>query len=234
MTSLNDTIAHNLAAVRKEIDAACVRCGRDSAEVTLVAVTKYAEWPSVQALAEHHNTFGENRPQQLAERAPQISDANWHLIGQLQRNKVRLAVQHSSMIHSVDSLRLLSRIGQVAAELHRQPEVLLQVNVSGEDSKSGFIPVELVASWKEIVAASDSLRISGLMTMAPATNNAEEARPFFAMLRRLRDKLRDNDALPERDLTLPSLSMGMSGDFAVAIEEGATHVRIGSRLFSGL
>ncbi|HIK94330.1 MAG TPA: YggS family pyridoxal phosphate-dependent enzyme [Planctomycetes bacterium] len=223
-------IARNLAAVRDDIRDACVHADRAVESVRLVAVTKYAQWDWVEALAAEYQTFGESRPQQLAERRALLPDAEWHLIGQLQRNKVRTAVQSAALIHSVDSLKLLKRIALVAGELSIRPQILLQVNVSAEQSKSGFAPDELTASWDDVVVCHETVEIAGLMTMAPASDDSEKARPFFRALADLRDRLRSHDA----GLTLSELSMGMSGDFAVAIEEGGTLVRIGRRLFAGL
>lgn len=221
-------IRNNLRAVRDRILAACDRAGRCASTVQLVAVTKYAEWEWVEALAVQHSVFGENRPQQLAERAAQLPKVEWHLIGQLQRNKVRLALAHATVIHSIDSLRLLRKIATVASETGRRPNVLLEVNIAGEESKSGFSPAELTAAWSDIVAVQQDVNITGLMGMAPASPDTEVARSVFRRLAELRDQLAGTE------LTLPELSMGMSGDFEAAVEEGSTMVRIGSRLFEGL
>ena len=224
-------IGANLDAVKARVSAACDRSQRNVDEIELVAVTKYAEWEWVQNLAQVHHCFGENRPQQLAERQPQIADASWHLIGQLQRNKCRQAVLHADVIHSVDSLKLLERIQRVAQDEQQPVRVLLQVNVSGEESKSGFEPSELLREWEQNVSqAVQHVSITGLMTMAPRTDSPEATRPFFRQLRELRDQLN------ERQHTEPlrELSMGMSGDFEVAVEEGSTLIRVGSALFQGL
>ena len=225
--------------------AACERSGRDLSGVRLVAVTKYAEWDWIRALvALGQVDLAENRPQQFVERATRLESevgsaaegaagcerpqVRWHLIGHLQRNKVRPVLPLVSLIHSVDSLRLLERIGVLAGELGLRPRVLLEVNVSGEPSKDGFTPAELEAAWPALMA-SQQVELEGLMTMAPESDDPEAARPVFRELRRLRDRLRD---VSGREL--PELSMGMSGDFEPAIEEGATLIRIGSRLFEGL
>lgn len=234
MSDIATTLQHNLDQIHREIDAACIRSGRDSTDVRLVAVTKYADWSWVQALSGLHSVFGENRPQQLSERQPLLPNIEWHLIGQLQRNKVRLALSHAAVIHSVDSLRLLERIAQVAGEMKIRPRVLLQVNVSGEQSKSGFSPAELIAHWAKIVSFASSLVIDGFMTMAPEDDDSEAARPTFRALRILRDQLAGNPDSKSCGLTLTELSMGMSGDFPAAVEEGATLVRIGSRIYDGL
>jgi pyridoxal phosphate enzyme (YggS family) len=232
--STKDIIAQNLVAVRQDIANACGCANRAVDTVRLVAVTKYAKWEWVQALAALHQTFGESRPQQMAERQALMPKAEWHLIGQLQRNKVRLAVQHTATIHSVDSLKLLQRITLVAGELSVRPQILLQVNVSAEESKSGYTQEAVIAAWGDVVKCHDAVEIAGLMTMAPASDDPEDARPGFRALANLRDQLRSNDAAQNAGITLPELSMGMSSDFAVAIEEGSTLVRIGRRLFKGL
>ena len=232
MSFTSETIERNLSSLHDEIRSACATAGRDPSSVKLVAVTKYADWQWVEALADLHPIFGENRPQQLAERQPQIPSAEWHLIGQLQRNKVRTALQHAAQIHSVDSTRLLQKISSVAAELNQVPNVLLQVNVTGESSKSGFSPDELRKHWTAI-SQTPSVRISGLMTMATASGSQDETRSAFRNLSHLRQELSSMQEADEH-LSLNELSMGMSGDFSIAIEEGATIVRIGSRLYTDL
>lgn len=233
-TEISQIIQRNLDTVQDEIAHACRVGGRSLGDVRLVAVTKYAQPEWLQALSMFHSVFAENRPQQLADRQAMYPDAQWHLIGQLQRNKVRLALQHTTLIHSVDSVRLLKRIASVATELRIRPRILLQINVSGEATKSGFAPAEILGAWPEIAASSKSLQIDGLMTMAPAEDDPQRARPHFRELRELKEKLLTHDGVKDSGPALPELSMGMSGDFAVAIEEGATLVRIGSRLFAGL
>lgn len=231
MDSLPDVLQRNLSTIRQRIERACRRSNRSADDVTLVAVTKYAEWDWVCALSEQHAIFGESRPQQLADRQPQLPRVQWHLIGQLQRNKARTAIRHAQVIHSVDSLKLLQRIHQLTAETEDRIELLLQVNVSGEASKSGFSPQELLDNWPQIAAfSSDRVRLSGLMTMAPKSESSEETRPIFAALRQLQRELNDQGACGE----LTELSMGMSRDFEAAVEEGATLIRIGSSLFEGL
>lgn len=231
--TIHDQLQQNLNAVQDQIHSACGRAGRSGDAVRLIAVTKYAEWSWVESLNSLHQTFGENRPQQLAERQVLLPNAEWHLIGQLQRNKVKLALQHACLVHSVDSLRLLQRIAQVGVELQIRPRVLIEANMSQESAKSGFAADELKRQWSEIVALHDVVQIDGLMTMAAESDNPEDARPVFRALRILRDELQNTDASRKANLTLPELSMGMSGDFVPAIEEGATMVRIGSRIFSG-
>ncbi len=230
MTSIASRIALNCARVRQRIDAACRRAGRDSADVRLVAVTKSAEWEWIEALAANGiHDLGESRPQQLLERAGRFDGGiRWHLIGPLQRNKVRKVLPVAAWIHSVAAIGLLEKIDQVASEQALRPRVLLEVNVSGERSKHGFSPDELLSGWPA-VAARARLEIAGLMTMAPFSSDPEQARPVFAGLRALRDRLNSLGGPP-----LSELSMGMSGDFEPAVEEGSTMVRIGTSLFEGL
>ncbi len=225
-------ILRNLKKVHSEISTACAIAERAPGSVQLVAVTKYAEPSWVQALIEAgHIDLGESRPQQLVQRSGEFSpDVHWHLIGHLQRNKVDLVLPATTLIHSVDSLRLLRKISQSAGDSATPARLLLEVNVSGEESKDGFSVPELQDGWPEILDVDDVV-IEGLMTMAPRSDDPEQSRPFFRALCELRDQL---VAASARDITLEQLSMGMSNDFAVAIEEGATIVRIGNRLFEGL
>jgi pyridoxal phosphate enzyme (YggS family) len=223
-------VTDNLAVVRQQIQSACARSGRDSDVVRLVAVTKYAELTWIEALHRAGvSDFGENRPQQLVARTELFDPTiRWHMIGQLQRNKVRPTLQRCHLIHSVDSWRLLDRIELIATELQLKPGVLLEANVSGEAAKSGFDPGELrAAASNERLTGYQHMDIRGMMTMAPQSRSPEHARPVFASLRELRDEIATSG------LMLPELSMGMSGDFEIAVEEGATIVRIGRRLYEG-
>ncbi len=231
MDSVTSRIAANYAGLVERIAAACRRAGRAPSEVRLVAVTKLAEVAWIDALvALGVGDLAESRPQQLCERAALVDPAvRWHLIGQLQRNKVRKVLPVAAWIHSVDSLPLLRRIDEIAGELGVRPRLLLEVNVSGEAAKSGFPPGQLCEAWP-VVAAVKNVEVAGLMTMAPLFDSPAAARPVFAGLRLLRDQLKNLD----QALQLPELSMGMSGDFEVAVEEGATMVRVGSSLFEGL
>lgn len=233
MTShLTDVLSKNLHRVRKRIAAACARAGRAPDEVTLIAVTKDAELDWVRGLIDLGVIdLGESRPQQLVARAEQFpSTVCWHQIGHLQRNKADILLPVADRIHSVDSLRLIEHLAKRATKLGCRPRILLEVNVSGEASKDGFKVEELLAAWP-LILEHGSLMIDGLMTMAPHEDDPEAARPAFRGLRELRDRLRDSSG--GRDL-LSDLSMGMSGDFEIGIEEGATLIRIGSSLFEGL
>jgi PLP dependent protein len=232
MSDLSEQIAANLAAIQSRIAAAAQRSGRTVEDVRLIAVTKYARPAWVRALVDAGQVLlGESRPQQLIERAAELTGPiEWHLIGHLQRNKVRPVLPHAALIHSIDSLRLAERISDIAGQLSLTSPVLLEVNVSQEASKDGFVPEVLQKQWGALQALPN-LQIDGLMTMAPPGDDAQDARPTFQGLRKLRDQLRASTADPAR---LSELSMGMSGDFEVAVEEGATLVRIGSALFEGL
>ena len=247
MSRLLQTLGENLAAVRQRMADACRIAARPVDSVQLIAVTKYAQPEWIAGLISLGLTqFGENRPQQLAERQSRWPQVQWHLIGHLQRNKVKSVLGTTALIHSVDSLRLAERLAEEAVTWDRLPAchaahqttgwkplplpILCEVNVSGEASKDGFDPADLRASWDQLVALP-GLEVRGLMTMAPLSDDPAAARPVFARLRHLRDELqlRSPDSVK-----LPDLSMGMSGDFEIAIQEGATLIRVGSRLFEGL
>ncbi|QDU38146.1 Pyridoxal phosphate homeostasis protein [Maioricimonas rarisocia] len=232
MSNLLSTLSANLAAVRDRIAAAADRSNRDPDEVVLVAVTKYAELDWVRGLIDLGVTqLGESRPQQLVSRSESLAGpVTWHLIGHLQRNKVRPVLPVATLIHSVDSFRLLDRIETIAEELGVAPRVLLEVNVTREESKNGFVPSDLLGHSDRLTGYRH-LVVDGLMTMAPRVDDPELARPAFASLRQLRETLA---AATGPNVPLGELSMGMSGDFEIAVEEGATLVRIGSGLFAGL
>lgn len=225
-------IEQNLEAVRREIQAACQRCGRDFRDVTLIAVTKTVEWPHIRTLyGLGVRDFGESRPQALWDKCPKLpDDARWHLIGHLQTNKVRRTLPLVYSVHSVDRWNLAEAISNEAQRLGHFVNVALQVNLTGEQSKQGFTKSQLLDVYSKIVQLP-SLNVTGLMTMARYEEESERCRPTFAALRELRDELR---AQFTQGPELPMLSMGMSNDFTIAIEEGATHVRVGSALFEGL
>ncbi len=225
-------LAGNLQSLVSRLDSACRRVGRAAGSARLVAAVKYARLDWVRELVKLGVCdLGESRPQQLLRRAEEISDpaVRWHLIGHLQRNKVRRVLPLVELIHSIDSLRLLESVDRIAGELSLKPRVLLEVNLSGETTKSGFTATELRSAWP-VARALKNVAIEGLMTMAPYDENPEVARPVFKGLRMLRDELAGLHA----NRSLPELSRGMSGDFEVAVEEGATLVRIGTDLFRGL
>lgn len=231
--STGDRIAENLAGVRGRIAAAAVRGGRSPEEVLLVAVTKYVGVALTEALVDAGATeLGESRPQNFWPKAEALAGRpiRWHMIGQLQRNKIRRTLPLVEMVHSGESMRHLEAIDRIAGELAIRPRVLLEVNTSGDLTKHGFTS-EGLASGLSNLAAFSNLKICGLMCMAGLESDAEGARQDFAALRRLRDKLRGE--CPD-GVSLDELSMGMSGDYEVAIEEGATIVRVGSALFEGI
>ena len=222
-----DDVAAHLAAVREKIRESAIRAGRDPAAVRLVAVSKTHPAAAVAAAAAAgQRLFGESRVQEAREKIPACpADLEWHFIGHLQRNKVRQALPLFSFFHSIDSTSLAETIDRIAGETGKPVEGLLEVNVSGEATKHGFSPEELRGNFPALSRLLD-LRIRGLMTMAPYSDDPEDARPVFRALAALRDELQSAHGHP-----LPELSMGMSGDFATAIEEGATLVRVGSSFF---
>jgi pyridoxal phosphate enzyme (YggS family) len=231
MADSRKQIADNLAAVEDRLTAACRRVGRSRAEVTLVAVTKTVS-VEVAALLPGLGVhdLGESRPQELWRKAAAVPLVRWHLIGHLQRNKIERTLPLVSRIHSVDSLRLLRAL-ETAAETLADPKplpVLLEINASQEASKHGFAPEE-VDELAAAMAVLKYLRVDGLMTMAAYEEDPERTRPTFAALRALRDRLASEVGRP-----LPHLSMGMSNDFEIAVEEGATMVRLGTVLFEGI
>ena len=220
-------IAENLAAVRARIADACRRAGRTSGDVRLIAVSKTFPAEAVREAFEAGQTlFGESRQQEAEPKIAALpAQVCWHFIGGVQRNKVRKILPHFAAIHAVDSLRLAEHIQHVAEELNLCPEIFLQVNAAGEASKGGYEP-ETLRRELEALRNLDRLQIQGLMTIPPEAPDAEGSRPWFARLREFRDEL-----VSESGLALSELSMGMSGDYEVAIEEGATLVRVGSAIF---
>ncbi|GIX03204.1 MAG: YggS family pyridoxal phosphate enzyme [Planctomycetaceae bacterium] len=217
--------------LQERVARACERAGRSPQDITIVAVTKAASEPQLQAAyALGLRDLGESRPQQLARRSNILpTDTRWHLIGHLQRNKLALACRHAWMIHSVDRWSLWHSLFEYAERaVQPLPRLLIEVNVSGEGTKQGFSPEEL-RQHADRWFMSSAIQPLGLMTMAPLTADPERVRPVFRQLRAIRDELRQLTGRPD---ILPQLSMGMSGDFEVAIEEGATMIRIGSLLFA--
>lgn len=226
-------IAANLQRVRQQIADAAKRAGRQPQEITLVGVTKYVDAAAARALVEAGcHDLGESRPQSLWDKAEALASlpVRWHIIGHLQRNKVKRTLPYASLLHSGDSLRLLETVDAEARALSRIVDVLLEVNISGDAAKHGFSSDELRSSLSQIATLSN-LKVRGLMTMAALEGGPERARRDFAALRKLRDELR-NECPPE--IGLKELSMGMSSDFVEAIQGGATIVRIGSALWEGL
>lgn len=220
-------LAGNLSDVRQRIEVACDRAGRDLASLTLVAVTKGQPPEVVRAAADLGlRVFGENRVQEArAKIALAPGRLRWHMIGHLQSNKCRDAVQYFEMIESVDSLALAKEINKCCEKVAKTMPVLLEVNMAGEATKFGYKPEQLLAELLEINDLR-KVEIHGLMTVAPYAQDPEKVRPIFRQLRELKEKCDEILGAP-----LPHLSMGMSGDFDVAIEEGATIIRVGTALF---
>ena len=223
------TVADNLARVRERLDAAVKAAGRGSGEVELMAVSKtFPAEVVAEAVDAGQVLLGENKVQELLAKKPLLpSKVRWHLIGHLQSNKVRKVLPAAEAIHSVGSVDLAKDIQRIAAELGLYPKVYLEVNVAAESSKHGFGPEQLRAAFEELLKL-DRLDVMGLMCIPPFTPNAEDSRRYFAFLREFRDQLAQASGVP-----LSGLSMGMSHDFHVAVEEGATIVRVGSAIFGG-
>jgi pyridoxal phosphate enzyme (YggS family) len=229
---LEEAVRGRLAEVRARIERACARAGRDPREVRVVGVVK-GFGPEVAAGAARAGLrdLGENRVQEAREKAPRVRElcpelpVTWHLVGHLQRNKARWAVQLFSWVHSVDSPELAHELSRRATAAGCTVHVLVEVNVAGEPTKHGTSP-EQAPELAELVACLPGLRLEGLMTVAPQAPDPEAVRWVFRGLRDLRDTIRT-----DRGLELPELSMGMTDDFEVAVEEGATLVRLGRALF---
>ncbi len=224
---MSETFQERLDAIRVRMAAACGRCGREPESVRLIAVSKsHGPERIAEAVACGLRVFGENKVQEAKAKIPLCSGTlSWHMIGHLQRNKAAVAVEWFDMIHAIDSLRLLETVDRLCEQAGRTLPVLIEVNVSGESSKFGLSPDAV----PELLSASSGLMhvdVVGLMTMPPFTEDPEKARQHFRRLRELRDGWRAQTGIP-----LDELSMGMSHDFEVAIEEGATWIRVGTALF---
>ena len=222
-----DQIEENLQRVQDEIAAAAQKAGRSRDEIQLIAVSKTHPAESVRAAHEAgQNLFGESRVQEARAKIPELpSSLRWHFIGHLQKNKIRHALPLFELFHSVDSLALAQDMDRIADETGHRPRVLLEVNVSGEGSKFGFDPEKLKAEMEALLALP-RLTIDGLMTIPPLASEAEGSRRYFVALRELRGRLQR-----EFNVQLAALSMGMTNDFPIAIEEGATTVRVGTAIF---
>lgn len=222
-------LAENLKQVEENILTACQRAGRKREEVTLIAVSKTKP---VSMLSEIYHCgvrdFGENKVQEICEKRESLpSDIRWHMIGHLQRNKVKYIIKDTALIHSVDSYRLAEEINIQAKKIRRIVPILIEVNIAQEKSKFGIAAAEALQLTEEL-AGLDNLRIQGLMTIAPYTENPEENRPYFRKIRELSvDIARENID----NVSMDVLSMGMTGDYMTAIEEGATIVRVGTGIF---
>lgn len=230
------SVAENLARVREQIHTAAQRAGRNPNEITLVAVSKTFPVAAVlEAYAAGARDIGENRVEEASEKIPAVNRSldgeplHWHLIGHLQRRKARDAIALFDIVQSIDTLRLAETMNRHALESRKQIPVLLQVNVGNDPQKFGFAPEPRGELWRDVekIIALPGLRVQGLMTIGPLVATAEQARPFFRALRELRDEL----AQRFPGAQWHELSMGMTDDYAVAIEEGATLVRIGRAIF---
>jgi len=222
-------IEQSLKEVRENISSACRNSGRKVDEVTLIAVSKTKP---VERLREAYDLgirdFGENKVQELADKYEQLpKDIRWHMIGHLQRNKVKYIVDKVALIHSVDSIRLLKTLEQEAAKKQCTVDVLLQVNVADEESKFGMTPGELPECMEEIIRLNH-VKVRGLMTIAPYVKNAEENRKYFRNLSKLFVDI-THENVDNSNVSI--LSMGMSGDYMIAIEEGSTMIRVGTSIF---
>jgi pyridoxal phosphate enzyme (YggS family) len=223
----------NLAAVREKMSAAAAKANRSLAEIRLVAVTKYVTSDSARQLIELGvHDLAESRPQAFWQKVDELPDPNvrWHFVGHLQRNKLKKTLPHVHLLHSADSLRLLQEIDEFGGEQGTVVPLLLEVNTSGDQTKHGFTPSEMNGVLEQ-AASLRNILVRGLMTMAALEGGLEVARANFSNLRELRDQLRTT--APE-NVQLDELSMGMSDDFPIAIEEGATLIRVGSALFEGV
>ena len=222
-----NSIAENLERVREQIAGAAARVGRVAEEIQLVAITKTHPAEKVREAIEAGQTlFGESRVQEARAKIPELpSNLRWHFVGHLQKNKIRHALPLFEMIHSVDSLDLAQDINRIAEEQGMHPRVLLEVNVAGEGSKFGFESETLRAEMESLLALP-RLSILGLMTIPPLAKEAEASRKYFVQMRELRDRLQT-----EFHVDFAQLSMGMTEDFAVAVEEGASLVRVGTAIF---
>jgi pyridoxal phosphate enzyme (YggS family) len=222
-----EPIAENLESVRGQIAEAAKKSGRSLNDIELVAISKTHEAEKVRAaLDAGQQLFGESRVQEARAKIPLLpSSARWHFVGRLQKNKIRHALPLFELFHSVDSLELAQQMNRIADEAGSRPRILLEVNVAGEGSKIGFAP-DVLRAELEALLELPRLTIEGLMTIPPFAPEAEASRRYFVALRELRDQFAVQLQVP-----LPRLSMGMSGDFLVAIEEGATLVRVGTAIF---
>ena len=217
------SLTNNLSDIHRRIDAAAQKAGKSGKDITLICVSKTIPTETInEAVSLGEKVFGENRPQELRDKFDAVSGVQWHLIGHLQTNKVKYAVGRACLIHSVDSLHLAQAINEQAEKKGIVQDILLEVNISGEESKYGLTTAQIPTIIKEI-GCLKNLCFKGFMTMAPLGAPEEEIRSIFSRARSLFEEYEKCGAA--------ILSMGMSGDFEIAIEEGATHVRVGSAIF---
>ena len=218
----------NIEELKEQVEKACVRVRRDPGEVRIIAATKYTDGEGVRMIGELGlSDFGENRADELLKKKAYAREkAMWHFIGHLQSRKARDVVPEVEYIHSIDSLKILEKVGKEAAKCHKTQKVLIEVNISGEETKYGLIPdnvIDFITKAEKI----ENIKLKGLMTMAPHSDDMEQIRVIFRQLRQLRDKV----CRIKGAGSFSELSMGMSNDYIVAIEEGATMIRVGSSIF---
>jgi pyridoxal phosphate enzyme (YggS family) len=231
MSAVTESLAENVRIIEERVAAACVRADRPRDSVRIVAITKYVDPPLAEALVDLGVTdLGENRTPSLAKKLEVLRERNivWHFVGHLQRNKAQHVVGVVDLIHSVDSMRLAERLDRLAGEQGIRQDVLIEANIAGEAAKHGATAEETERLVRDVVAQCQcpNLRVTGLMTMAPIADDPETVRPVFRSLRELQERLGLED--------VHELSMGMTQDFEVAIEEGATLIRVGSAYFAGV
>ncbi len=225
---MKERIRKNIEEIERRIAQACARAGRERGEVTLIAVSKTFPAEVVRAAYEAGlRIFGENRPQELRDKSRILpQDIEWHFIGHLQTNKIKYVLPAARLIHSVDSLHLAQALSEFAVKKNRTVPVLIEVNSSGEASKFGFKPQEVPEAFAEIMRLPQ-LELKGLMTIGPLTDDVQRIRQAFRQMHRLQQSLQKDWGKQKTAI----LSMGMSGDFEIAIEEGSTHIRLGTAIF---
>lgn len=221
-------VFENIKTINSRIDELCKKNGRSRNDITLIAVTKTKPVP---LLKEAQNAgeinFGENRPQEIVKKFPEFENIKWHLIGQLQKNKVKHIIDKVELIHSVDSISLAIEIDKRAKQINKVQDILIQVNITGEESKSGVYPEDAEELIREI-SLLENIRVKGLMTISKKEFSFDENKKVFKSLRELSKKI---DALNIENISMQELSMGMTHDFEAAIEEGATMIRVGTAIF---
>ena len=230
MLNTSNTMAERVAQIRNRIDQACARAGRDPGEVTLLPVSKTFDVAAIrEAIALGFTRFGENRTQEIAQKAPLLADCGvqWVVIGQLQTNKAKEVAKFAHELQSLDRLELAEALDRRLQQEGRAIDVLVQVKTSPEETKSGLEPAELFTFLRQL-ASYQTLRVQGLMTMAVLSDDTQAVRGCFAQLKQLQERARQ-EAIA--GVSLDRLSMGMSGDFEIAIEEGSTEIRVGSSMF---
>ncbi|MDP3385608.1 MAG: YggS family pyridoxal phosphate-dependent enzyme [Eubacteriales bacterium] len=223
------SIKDNVGSLIQEVKRVCDHCNRDSSDISIVAVTKTVGITGMKEAIESGLTdFGENRVQELLEKIEQFDESvNWHMIGHLQRNKVKYIIDKVSLIHSVDSVRLAEEIQRQSLKLLKTTDVLIEVNVGSEDTKFGIKPDEIL-DFAGVISKYGNLRLRGLMTVAPYDEEPENIRPLMKLMHQ---KFNELKSLNLENSLIDTLSMGMSNDFKIALEEGATMIRVGSMIF---